>query len=342
MTEAQRRMACIESIMQVVRWDSFSQSTEMEVRDRCVGRLLRSFGWDVYGERDPDKMRCERIITYEHETGKADYALFGSDADNASASKRPLVALVEVKRPGNLKRSEDQCLWYARNAGGDILRMVVVTDGRRWRFYDALADSDSADGRLAHENDLGKDTAKDVLRWFSKLLAKPRVVRDQHVKPLKALWGLQQDEDSLSASDHDCADDRPTQAPESKCANTKKHFILKVDGHPAPSTTQGTRTIRAILIWIRKRHGEDAMQAVQANMRAGFILDKPEKHAPRNPKATYKERDIGGGQYVFLEGLSRKKVIPWARAITEAAGLQWGKDIMVREGDAVGTRSQAS
>ena len=84
------------------------------------------------------------------------------------------------------------------------------------------------------------------------------------------------------------------------------------------------------------------MQAVQANMRAGFIPDKPEKHALRNPKTTYKGRDIGGGQYLFLEGLSRKKAIPWARAIIEAAGLQWGKDIMVREGDAVSARSQAS
>ena len=127
----------IEAVREQLESGVFTDRNEIIVSDNIVRRLIPALKWDIYD--------LQRVIPqYEVRKRKVDFALCDP------TPTRPQI-FIEVKKLGNINESaEEQLFLYAFNKGVPI---VLLTDGREWRFYYPHGEGDITD-RLVYKIDL--------------------------------------------------------------------------------------------------------------------------------------------------------------------------------------------
>ena len=332
MSARNRVEECLKSIMGAVRAPHFAAiKSEAEVRERYIGRLLHSLGWDVYGETGVDEVRYEFPIEYEGKTGRVDYALFskGKGRDTAPA------VLVEAKRPDSLgSAAGSQAFEYARNHGGDHMRMVVATNGRIWRFFDVLARGKSADERLAHEIDLADISPSKARQDLMALLHKPQVAAGKHEGVLRIFRDLkmQLTQAELGADiGSDAAADAPRggQAP-SECLATCEQpphaglpldrllvaCVLKRSGLVDASHTSLRQGFIALFKWLYAEKGDAGLLAIQDASKATLVSNEP-----------IDRRSVPIGRKHLMANFSKDQILRHATFAAATLGYAWGKDV---------------
>lgn len=129
-------------------------SNEATAQQYVILPILRALGWD-----DTDLASMEIVPEYKVKGGKVDYAL---------KVGKQFRLFIECKKWGEpLDRHEDQIVNYAVKAGVPI---VVLTNGKTWRFYRSWVEGTSVDERIFCETDI-EDSDKavsDLERYLSK------------------------------------------------------------------------------------------------------------------------------------------------------------------------------
>ena len=126
----------IEAVREQLESGVFTDRNEIIVSDNIVRRLIPALKWDIFD--------LQRVIPqYEVRKRKVDFALCDP------TPTRPQI-FIEVKKLGNIDESaEEQLFLYAFNKGVPI---VLLTDGREWRFYYPRGEGDITD-RLVYKID---------------------------------------------------------------------------------------------------------------------------------------------------------------------------------------------
>ena len=203
------------------------------------------------GLEDPGCVRYEWDVSYGNVKGRADYALF------ASGSRRQPDVIIKAKRPGHLRSAAgDQAIEYARKAGGRTLHMVVATDGRTWRFYDALADGPDADAWLAMELDLAAMSLHEACGTLSAPLGQDAVAQAKHTILLEAAHSKRQGNRAWERAQRSLGAGDPQQAEPPKDADAQT---------PAPP-----RKRSKVPVYLRLRDFEQITQGRSAALFALF------------------------------------------------------------------------
>lgn len=141
-------------------------SDEESVRTHIVLRLLEPLKWPRF---NPQIIHRE----YPIKKLKVDFAL-------CFPEKKPII-YIEAKKVGNINESgEEQLFQYAFNKGVPI---VLLTDGREWRFYNPRGEGDIRE-RLVFELDLLEDDETVCVTRLNRYLNYERI---QNGKALESI-----------------------------------------------------------------------------------------------------------------------------------------------------------
>lgn len=149
----------IADIVQTLKESPAAYPNEKAISQGIVLRILGQLGWSIH--------RTQEVWPeYSQGGGRVDYALCRVN----DGKPLPLV-FIEVKYLGKItEASEEQLFKYAVHQGVPLL---VLTDGRLWRFYwiQALG---SFEDRLIKEVDITESIREELIDLFTNLLHKDR------------------------------------------------------------------------------------------------------------------------------------------------------------------------
>ena len=151
----------IEGLQETVQRDYVTiRTNETRTRNALIDPILRAMGWD-----NPSVVTQEYLVRYGfHRKGVADYALH-SPGDRG----RPF-AFIEAKRMREDLTDEHrvQALNYA-SGKADSVKLVVVTNGDVWDFYQVLEGRHRQICSLSIRRDAADLCAKTLIRGFRML-----------------------------------------------------------------------------------------------------------------------------------------------------------------------------
>ena len=117
-----------------------AEANEATIQQYVVLPILRALGWD-----DVNLTFMEIIPEYQVESRRADYAL------HIKREQDPVV-LIECKRWNQpIGKNEEQICFYAYSGN---VPLVVITNGKRWRFYLSRWEASSLSDRIFCETDI--------------------------------------------------------------------------------------------------------------------------------------------------------------------------------------------
>ena len=156
------RIKCLEEVIRTVQREDFPAQDESNVKRAVIERVISSLGWSIH---DFDEVVSEHSTRFDNQTGRADYALCLDGAPKV---------FIEAKRPGCANdHAAEQTFRYAYQAGGNPL--LVLTDGRIWKFYNPAAQGPSRNDRCACELDIGDDHEEQVEAVLLEMLSRDAV-----------------------------------------------------------------------------------------------------------------------------------------------------------------------
>ncbi len=141
---------------------------EEHIRFSLVARILEKLDWNIW---DPTEVYTEFVPVRNEDNKKVDIALF----------VRPNVpgVFIEVKADGkiltNLAATEIQLRDYNKNISAPF---AIITDGRNWMFYFAMAAGEFSQKCFAKFN-LVEDDIEDIERHLETFLSKSEITSDR-------------------------------------------------------------------------------------------------------------------------------------------------------------------
>ena len=148
---------------------------EVHIRYAIVDPIIRALGWNT---EDPKECHPEYPRWYGGKHGKVDYALFTVRSVKEMVEDNPPPRhIIEAKAlKVDLDRHRSQLSRYMGASPKMTMGVAVLTNGRKWRLYDA-----SKTGRLAEkficEVDIKESPTKDSATLLIKHMGKNQPVR---------------------------------------------------------------------------------------------------------------------------------------------------------------------
>ena len=119
-------------------WDeaSLPDWPEVHIRYAIVDPIIRALGWNT---EDPKECHPDYPRWYGNKNGTVDYALFNARTVKAMVEDNspPLIMIETKPLKVDLDRYNTQLRMFMRASPEMIDGIVVLTNGRRWRLYDA-------------------------------------------------------------------------------------------------------------------------------------------------------------------------------------------------------------
>ena len=137
---------------------------EIHIRYAVVDPIIRALGWNT---EDPKECHPEYPRWYGNKNGKVDYALFKvRSVKEMMEDSPPPVIMIETKPlKVDLDRYNTQLRMFMRASPEMTDGIVVLTNGRRWRLYDA-----SKPGRLPEKLICEIDLKENTINESAKVL----------------------------------------------------------------------------------------------------------------------------------------------------------------------------
>ena len=162
------------ALTMISEWDQadLPDWPEVHIRYSIVDPIIRALGWNT---EDPKECHPEYPRWYGNRNGKVDYALFKVRSVREMVENNPPPAImIEAKAlKVDLDRYNTQLRMFMRASPEMKEGIAVLTNGRRWRFYDA-----SIPGRLPEKLKCEIDLKENTIRHSAKVLTQ-HIGKDQ-------------------------------------------------------------------------------------------------------------------------------------------------------------------